>query len=477
MEVAPTMPELVSINGHTKSVRKVQSYLEGTARSRVLATDLINVTDRLPPDGQTWSQNMDKTRAQAGNDRAYKGKRPRTFMHYVISPDPLDEIDLATLRALAYDWAYSFFGDYEVAIVYHSDNENEVMHAHVIVNNTNFNDGHRLSSDLTDARVAKQNRELQHMAQALGLRAFSEDHESMTVGEMLDEGKGIGLGKHREAPRVDRDEAGSVHDPASSRPPRKPRRTRTIEQHGRRGMDSRDGYVSWKTEIQDRVDVARAISIDESQFIRALAGMGIEVTESRGGDYLFHHPLGGSKMVTGSRLGPVYSKTAINRGFELGYVRWLQRAKRPAASSVHGSPAVVLTDGQIARVASSMRASTSHGVPSNVRAADLVRLLDYNAKHDITSVSAYGDGPEARAMARLASRVGIFDASAKVEKTKQIRDDARLIGRWLQETRSAVGAGGGSFSANSMEVHEAEQVRHDSDVKRAQQQSRGAQSH
>lgn len=471
------MPELVSINGHTKSVCKVQSYLEGTSRSRVLATDLINVTDRLQPDGLTWSQNMDETRAQAGNNEPYKGKRPRTFMHYVISPDPRDEIDLATLRSLAYDWAYRFFGEYEVAIVYHSDNANEVMHAHVIVNNTNFTDGHRLSNDLTNARAAKQNRELQHMAQALGLRAFSEDHVSMTVDEMIDREKGIGLGKHREVPRVDRSHIGFVHNSTSSRSFRKSRRTRTTEQHGHRGMDSREGYVSWKTEVQDRVDVARAISIDESQFIRALAGMGIEVTESRDGDYLFHHPMGGSKMVTGSRLGPVYSKASISRGFELGYVRWLQRTSHSVASSAFGSSPIVLTEEQLARVASSMRASTSHGVPSNVRAADLVRLLDYNAKHSITSVSAYGDGPEARTMARLASQVGIFNAPAKAEKTKQIRDDARLVGRWLQETRSAAGAGGGSFSVNSAETCGAEQVSQNSAAERAQQQSRAAQSH
>lgn len=465
------MPELVPIGGHTKSVRKVQAYLEGKSRSRVLATDLINVTDRLPPDGLTWSQNMDATRSREGNEKPFNGKRPRTFMHYVISPDPRDEVDLPTLRALAYDWAHRFFGDYEVAIVYHSDNANEVMHAHVVVNNTNLDDGHRLSSDLSNARVKEQNLELQKMALKLGLRAFTEDRDSLTADEMAEQGKAPG------SRRRERSVESPSRDYVSSRSFRKPRRTRTAEQHGRRGMDSRENYVSWKTEIQDRVDVARAISIDESQFIRALAGMGIEVTESRGGDYLFHHPMGGSKMVTGSRLGPVYSKASINRGFELGYVRWLQRTSRPAASSVFGAAPVVLTEEQLVRVASSMRASTSHGAPSNVRAADLVRLLDYNAKHNIASVSAYGDGPEARAMARLAAQVGIFNASAKAEKTKQIRADARLVGRWLQETRSAVGAGGGSFSVNSAETHGAERTSHNIAVERTQQQSRDAQSH
>lgn len=462
------MPELVSINGHTKSVGKLQSYLEGKTRSRVLAVDLINVTDRDQPDCLTWSQNMDATRSLAGNDRPINGKRPRTFMHYVISPDPRDEIDLPTLRALAYDWAYKFFGDYEVAIVYHSDNE--VMHAHVVVNNTNLNDLHRLSSDLTNVRVEKQNLELQNLALARGLRAFTKDNESLTAGEMADRATAPGRrGPTRDSGQQNRARANASQPHV--------RRRRTTEQHGRRGMDSRDGYVSWKTEIQDRVDVARAISIDESQFKRALAAMGIEVTESRGGDYLFHHPMGGAKKVTGSRLGSVYSKASISRGFELGYVRWLQRTKLTAAATSVGRAPVVLTEEQISRVAASMRASTAHRVPSNVRAADLVRLLDYNARHGVTSLSAYGDGPEAREMAKLAARVGIFDAAAKSEKTKQIRDDARLVGRWLQETRSAAGAGGASFSVSSTEARDDRTVRRQEPDIPSRQQNRDSQAH
>lgn len=36
------------------------------------------------------------------------------------------------------------FGNYEVAVVYHDDNERRIPHAHVVVNNTNLNTGHRL---------------------------------------------------------------------------------------------------------------------------------------------------------------------------------------------------------------------------------------------------------------------------------------------------------------------------------------------
>ncbi len=467
------MPELRSINGHTESVGKLQAYLEGKSMSRALATDLINVCDRRPPEFKTWSQEMDITRRAAGNDVPYRGRRPRTFMHYVISPDPRDDVSLEKLRELATKWARRFFGDYEVAIVYHDDNENGILHAHVVVNNTNMSDGHRLTSDLTKERVRDQNLALQRMAQEMGLRAFAGDHESVTSEEMAKQGKHIGTerGSRRARARL----AGAPFPEKSNRPRR---RRRTTEQHGRGGMDSRAAYVSWKTEIQDRVDVARAISLDESQFKRALAAMGIEVAESRGGDYLFCHPLGGSKKVTGARLGPVYSKAALSRGFELGYVRWLQRSHRPAASAAGvGRAHAVLSEEQIERVASSIRASTAHGVPRDIRAADIARLLDYNGRHGVTGNADYGAGPEARAMAELARKVGIFDSAGRAAQTRRAREDARLVGRWLQEDRSAAGAGGGSYQAGSSSGAEAEERSPDAPNNGGRRVSRASQAH
>lgn len=40
-----------------------------------------------------------------------------------------------------------FFGDYQVAIVYHDDNQNRIPHAHLIVSCTNPVTGNRLHAD------------------------------------------------------------------------------------------------------------------------------------------------------------------------------------------------------------------------------------------------------------------------------------------------------------------------------------------
>ena len=87
---------------------------------------------------------MDRTRAAFGNDAAWNGHRARTWKHYILSPNPTDGIELPRLRGFATAWAKENFGDYEVAIVYHDDNEGRIPHAHVVVNNTNLATGRRI---------------------------------------------------------------------------------------------------------------------------------------------------------------------------------------------------------------------------------------------------------------------------------------------------------------------------------------------
>lgn len=129
------MPMLKTIAGHT-SARGIYRYL--TRENRALANDCININ---VPEGIRdfdWAETMDATRRSFGNDLPWRGKRVRTYKHYVVSPDPKDGIALEALRELATSWAQEHFSEYEVAIVYHDDNEHGIPHAHVVVNNTLF---------------------------------------------------------------------------------------------------------------------------------------------------------------------------------------------------------------------------------------------------------------------------------------------------------------------------------------------------
>ena len=122
------MPILKPISGHgaTGGIRR---YLEKGGRA--LARDLFNLSYDERDAGAlgdeakeacAWDAEMDATRAAFGTDAPWRGKPARTFKHFVLSPDPGDDIDLAALRELACSWALKHFGDHEIAIVYHDDN-------------------------------------------------------------------------------------------------------------------------------------------------------------------------------------------------------------------------------------------------------------------------------------------------------------------------------------------------------------------
>ena len=92
---------LKTISGHT-SARGIFRYL--TKKNRALSTDLLNIDVPVPGDGERpfdWARVMDSTRRSFGNDLPWRGKRVRTYKHYVVSPDPKDSVILDALRDLA----------------------------------------------------------------------------------------------------------------------------------------------------------------------------------------------------------------------------------------------------------------------------------------------------------------------------------------------------------------------------------------
>ncbi len=159
---------LKTIAGHT-SARGICRYL--TRKNRALASDYINIdaTDPAHPEMSfDWTRVMDTTRRAFGNDLPWRGKRVRTYKHYVVSPDLRGGIGLEALRELATAWAAEHFSEYEVAIVYHDDNDRGIPHAHVVVNNTNIETGRRLQDPDPKALASS----LQNIAERQGLSAL-----------------------------------------------------------------------------------------------------------------------------------------------------------------------------------------------------------------------------------------------------------------------------------------------------------------
>ena len=285
------MPFVKPISGHTK-LGAAQRYLE--KEGRALARDFLNLDAPMADIGEDglpeyreydWASVMDETREKLGNDSPFKGRKARTYKHYVFSPDPRDAVSLSELRSVTMSWVEENFADFEVAVVYHDDNEHHVPHAHVVVNNTNLDTGRRLQ----DPDPGALNGSLQRIARDAGLTHF--------VGRLDGAARDD---THYRRRAVDRTEASLA----------------------------RRGEYSWVADIRARVDVARGIAKGPEDFQQALREMGVNVRESasRRGDWVYSLAGTPSHQVTGSKLGASYSRREVTG--------WLRSPARRAPEPV-----------------------------------------------------------------------------------------------------------------------------------------------
>lgn len=365
------MAVLKAINGHTGCGR-IKDYLEKGGRA--LLRDFFNLSwdevedkglDDALKDEVDWALEMDALRRDYGNDRPWKGQRAITFRHYVISPDPSDNIGLEGLRELTHAWVKKHFSDYQVAVVYHDDNRQGIPHAHIVVNNTNLETGRRLHIP----NALDMNRSLQEVAKARGLTAFDNEMPKGRAG--------------RSDPRT---------------PPRSRTRWATYINKAERGILDAGGY-SWVSDIRNRVSVAKVLSRNEGEFMRILELMEIEVaensTQARREDWIFFLADQPSRKVSGERLGMTFGKIALTERFA-------------RIGSYH-------PDAASSRAILSMAADAVE-VNDVAELGSLAKAVETNARYSIQSSADYGRRietfqrrmerePEAKAAAKCAGRI------------------------------------------------------------------------
>lgn len=370
------MPELKIRDGRSQSVKGCIAYL--TRRDRAIASDFINCFEVDEEGRPVWKQ-MDDIRAvykTGAVDARSSGNRMRTFEHIIISPDPRDDVDLATLRALATTWARKYFCEYQVAIYYHDDNRGNIPHAHIVVNNTNLADGHRIAPKLTSGLQRRMNDDLQAMARELGLNAF-ESTASRSVGR-----------KGSPVPATIQDDA-------------RTREERAIVESG--------GY-SWKEDIRQRMACAVKLSRSSSEFIESCEALGMGVREDRRGEWVFslaNHP---TWQVAGKRLGFDYSRFGIER--------WLAHERASRRPKISGEAASLFRSAIAPIVAAGGPSPAIIGVIDGRKCTvkDVADMLDLCEDLDIRSMDDFHDasaGPMAegerenlRASWRLARSLG-----------------------------------------------------------------------
>lgn len=312
---------LKTIAGHT-SARGICRYL--TRKNRALASDYINidVPDPAHPEMSfDWARVMDSTRHAFGNDLPWRGRRVRTYKHYVVSPDPRDGIGLEALRKLATAWAAEHFSEYEVAIVYHDDNERGIPHAHVVVNNTNIETGRRLQDPDPKALASS----LQSIAEHQGLSALR-----------LPEPSGVAARAARRNPK------------------RAPETYRSeYVRRAERELSERGEY-SWTADIRARVRIARTVARSEAEFRSVLSSMGVTVTDNspkaQRRDWIYalaDHP---ARRISGERMGLAYGRERLEPLLRSGGVRRLEDAGERAIASIAKRAVEVGDLGELARL-------------------------------------------------------------------------------------------------------------------------------
>ena len=333
------VPLVKCINGHT-GCAAAERYLEKGGRA--IGHDFINLDCIERDDGSTigWAAEMDELRSLYGNGETYRGRPAITYRHYIVSPDPTDKINLERLRELACTWARKHFGDYQVAIVYHDDNEGRIPHAHVVVNNTNVETGRRLH--VPDPKGL--NRDLQQMARERGLGYLADKHHLYDK-----QAKG---GSRRTAQRE-----------------LKGRAERRIE---------REGGYSWVADIRERARTARALSHDEASYRDLLGVLGVELSlnspNARRRDYLYalvNHP---SRKVGGEKLGWPYGKRAMES-------KWvdLSALRREEIHRLAGNAILVKDIDELRRLARTVETLEKLNFTSITDADRTIKRLEHDA--------------------------------------------------------------------------------------------------
>lgn len=304
-----TMFKSVS-NGRTGLYRVWYYLLHKNAR-QVLGRDVFNISKE--EDRSMWYRPMDELRKRYGNDASWNGKQAVTYRHYLISPDPKDKCDLPTLQKLTARWVEKFFSEYQVAAVYHDDNENGIPHAHIIVNNTNIVTGKRLriSNQMRDEAMPNL---VQRLSYELGLSALPNLHP----------GKPVETTQHDRLSRAERAKGKGRNQAEQWRRP------------------------SWVAQIREQIEtIAKEaqgpLSFDE--FRGRMRACGYDAYRTKRG-YTYVHPRGyidkqGIEQhwkVTGKRLGLKYTPYGMARWLSIGAEQPLaqdllrQATKREAAA-------------------------------------------------------------------------------------------------------------------------------------------------
>lgn len=491
------MPYLKFINGHSKTLYYAWRYLEGEDGSRMVAFDGINMLHHsLFNENLRWWEIMDDTRKRCDNNRSMNDKKPRTYMHFIISPDPRDNISLDEFRYLVTTWGEKFFngsklGSYEVSIIYHDDNKERmergkdgILHAHIIVNNTDLNDGKRIAPKLSRRIINDMYFEINKAALAAGYHGFATNGQSYTQREMVE----LGLTPSRNRndaryldsqvdghdipdeevevddidPKIASQRMATPEEMAAAQVHKRPRGNpefqmvfstgevydvfardpRTYLPMSERRVIEREGH-SWKEDIRGRVDVVLRLAGSTGEFEQILNLLDIDVTYNKRGEikYCMRGDENKAKQVLGKTLGARYTKERINRSIGLNYRERVQRktSDAPMRRQISNAERIAIIE-----TVNEAKMGTREG---NEHINRLKAFIKYNDDHNIKSYEDYPNTKEGRAVRAWATSHHALEPDQFVpislDEYEKMSPEDRI--EYQAMLREQLGYGGGAY--------------------------------
>jgi hypothetical protein len=359
----------------------IQTYLEQDSKdkqiSRALAIDTFNIDTTLKNEygNIDWAEQMDKTRTRCHNDTAGPRGKAVTYRHWILSPDPKDKATLEQVQLLARTWTNLWLGSddlekpgqlgtYEVAIVYHNDNEHNVIHAHVIANNTNLNSGLRFQAN--DKAFREMWSSVQEIAASFGLTyhiRFDEDDPKYS----------------------DRFE---TTPPSWARGSFLTKTERELKKRGR--------YV-YKNDLRSRVQIAKSLTTNQNDFLELLDKLGVKATthtrtlkDQKLEDFVYTMANNAHWTASGYRLGQAFTKERIAQDHKN---RSLKGLAKEDLSIIRDNLGIWLND----VLAQSITSAQTLEIRPDISLKELADLLNFCDRYKIGGIKDFDRMIKARA--------------------------------------------------------------------------------
>lgn len=298
----------------------MQGYLAGKNGTRAL---VFGHSEHFTDAQYGWSRIMEATRKEWHKDtmpewfvarygsKQEASKHWRDYYQFIISPDPRDHASAKDVAELTRQWCQQNFPDskgYQWIYSVHADNENGIMHAHVILNAVNASTGEKVQISNGDA--IKLARTLQKTAPELGMSQM-QDIVAYRNNNWT-EYRGVEV-----SPRVRRDQKTEQAEKISA---------------AERAMVAR-GARSWIHEIRVAVNKAAAEAKDLYELVLLCEGQGIRVEYTRNG-IGFRHPdsTGSDKKALGCTLGAAYTEEGLKARLGVVFSAEAHRWRRPVST-------------------------------------------------------------------------------------------------------------------------------------------------